>query len=118
MFDIIAFQNRILMYYCYQYCYRCRFRWQSGREILGSWVFRGPESSGEGDSVNFLYISLAGKGHRGLTRTGIQASNIACLYGKLETSKGAMSDFEEGPRFPCGGYGGEAVQLFSDGPAN
>ncbi len=78
----------------------------------------GPELSGEGDSVLFLYISLAKKGHRGLSRAAIPASNIACLYGKLETSKEAKSDFEKVPSVPCGGHGGETVQLFSSSPAN
>ncbi len=117
MLDIIAFQHRILMYYFFQYCYRCR----SGGildERFADVECPGVQNRPERVIRYFMYFSLPGKGHRGLSRAPIPTSNIARLYGKLETSKGAKIDFGKGPSFPCGGYGGEAVQLFSDVSAN
>ncbi len=92
MVVIIALQRRILMYYCYQYCSRCR----SGG-ILAERFERvecpGARIVRRECFYTFLYISLAVKGHTGLVRAAILASNIACLYGELETGKGAKSDF-------------------------
>ncbi len=104
------------MYYCYPFCYRCR----SGGilderfpnvdcPVVQNRLERVPRY--------FLYISLAIKEHRGLSRAVILASNIDRSYRKRDTRKGEKSDFEKVLAFHMD-YAEEAVQLISDGPAN
>ncbi len=62
MFDIIAFQHRILMYYCYQYCSQCRSGGILDERFADVEVSVRPRSSEEGDSVLFCTFTLWEKG--------------------------------------------------------
>ncbi len=117
MLDITAFQHRILMYYCHQYCYRCR----SGGILDKRFAdFDCPGVQNRLERV-IRYSSVhfsCENGHRGLSRVAILASNIARLYRNGDTSKGAKSDFEKCLAFHVEATAERRSGYFSDGPEN
>ncbi len=117
IFGIIAFQHRILMCYCYQCCSRCR----SGgilderfADVECPRVQNRPERVIRYFSVHF---SCGKRAQR--MESGRYSSLEHCSFVRRAGYQQRIEErFEEGPSFPCGGYGREAVELFSDGPAN
>ncbi len=117
MLDIIAFQYLILRYYCYQYCYRCR----SGgilderfADVECPGVQNRPERVIRYFSIRFSCEKNAQKIESG-RYPGLELCSFVRKAGDQQRSE---ERFRRKACLSCGGYGGEAVQLFSDGPAN